>query len=71
MLSAFLNFLKREVITSWMTGAFDNFLYLVSVLSTGFLTVFSVKSEIREDTKPTKNVDLRLGTKNSFLNAYA
>ena len=54
-----------------MTGAFDNFLYLVSVLSTGFLTVFSVKSEIREDTKPTKNVDLRLGTKNSFLNAYA
>ena len=54
-----------------MTGAFDNFLYLVSVLSTGFLTVFSVKSEIREDTKPTKNVDRRLGTKNCFLNAYA
>ena len=54
-----------------MTGAFDNFLYLVSVLSTGFLTVFSVKREIREDTKPTKNVDRRLGTKNSFLNPYA
>ena len=44
---------------------------MVSVLSTGFLTVFSVKREIREDIKPTKNVDSRLGTKNSFLNAYA
>ena len=54
-----------------MTEAFDNFLYLVSILSTGFLTVFSVKREIRKDTKPTKNVDRRLGTKNSFLNAYA
>ena len=29
-----------------MTGAFDNFLYLVSVLSTGLLTVFSVKREM-------------------------
>ena len=39
-----------------MTGAFDNFLYLVSVLSTGLLTVFCVKREIpgfffREATK--------------------
>ena len=28
-----------------MTGAFHNFLYLVSVLSTGLLTVFSVKRD--------------------------
>ena len=59
-----------------MTGVFDNFLYLVSVLSTGFLTVFFVKREMssfifREDTKPTKNVNRRLGTKNYFLNAHA
>ena len=34
--------LKRYVITSWMTGAFDNFLYLASVLSTSLLTVFKM-----------------------------
>ena len=49
----------------------------MSVLSTGLLTIFSVKREMplhifREATKPpTKNVGRRLGTKNSFLNAYA
>ena len=29
---------------NWMTGTFDNFLYLVNVLSTGLLSVFSVKN---------------------------
>ena len=29
-----------------MIGTFDNFLYLVSVLSTGLLTVFSVKRDM-------------------------